>query len=165
MGIKSAKVFLGFAIAVVLLGTGCKRQGDHDRDLLLPTRYVAQVEFDSDGVTCKQTLINFNPPVSQAIVDMSQSRGDTITWVGKGALPTITVTFPPKDSDNGEGTPFHQNGQGVFIFNSGDVSSSASLDGRPTDWVYPLQSITINVNNQNQPCQFPVEGMGVHVSK
>lgn len=167
MRTKTSKIFLGFAVGVLLLGSGCKPTDDRDKNkfLLLPIQYVAQVGFGGDGQTCSVTLINFNPPVSQAIVDMSASRGDTIKWIGNGAAPTVTVTFPSKDSDNGEGTPFHQNGQGVFIFNAGDLSSSASLDNRPTDWVYPIQSITIKVNNQDKPCQFPVEGMGVHVSK
>ena len=51
MRTQASKIFLGFAVGVLLLGSGCKPTDDRDKNkfLLLPIQYVAQVGFGGNS--------------------------------------------------------------------------------------------------------------------
>lgn len=148
--------FLSLTTSVIFVVTACQK--NHGVPAFA-VQYTVQIAFAPDGVTCSQTITGGGAPVPTEYIDMSVSRGDTITWQGNN----ITVNFPSvaPGPDGGEGTPFHTGGVPTTTFTSGQTTSTPVLTGRPTDYLFKFSSISVNRQN----CSFPYQGMGVHVSK
>jgi len=175
-----AGILGGLAVSGLLLSglgvLGAGIGGGVTTSAAVPTLYT--IEITHNGSACQVNTTwkgkwGFSHSSSNNWVTISETNNDTVAWVHTGGADTsYTVNFPPVRSAAFPDTPFLNYTTGAWVnqFTSSPqpVSSTvatltpAESNAALTRFFY--DSVIFNNKNKDQ-CNFPIQGMGIQITK
>jgi hypothetical protein len=165
-------------IALLLSIAACNKSEDFDKGnkgkMMLGTPYFARLTIDPNVPgQCYQEESTDNGANYTPAAWIKIGTNDKIIWIGEVAANKPEVYFPQPSSgaDQYPGTPFGYAGNPNSSFPVGGDSGAAYLTANEnptpkTEFVtFQYARIVVLSGGNKTPCTFPLQGMGVQVTK